>query len=200
MTLQLCKVIFKDNYIHRTLDFLYVARVVVTIYWCIKPVVWIFGCGFASVGMLPAVYCRLESSALPYRTETCEWNWVTGGNLQAMLVLQTIQKNTPKKDGDVITRLNVSQTASQCAIWQSERKCEVKGEGESGRKRKVMDPTVIQSEQTVQRLPHFKGYTVRQQYKTSWNIFIFMLKTSWKNRDQFRYFWLSLCTRMAFHS
>lgn len=34
------------------------------------------------------------------------------GNLQAMLVLQIIQKNTPKTDGGVISKLVIAQSAS----------------------------------------------------------------------------------------
>lgn len=67
--------------------------------------------------MLPAVYCGLESSALPYsrtRQKPANETGLRGGNLQAMLVLQTNQKNTPKADGVVMTTLPVAQTASQC--------------------------------------------------------------------------------------
>lgn len=52
-----------------------------------------------------------------------------------MLVLQTICKEHSKKDGDVITRLNVTPTASQCTISKSETQYEVKGEGECVRER-----------------------------------------------------------------
>lgn len=73
-------------------------------------------------------------------------------------MLQTIPRDTPTK-GDVFMRLNVTQTASRCTIRKSEIKCEVKREvEEKERKRehpllyKVMDPTLIQIEQMIQKV------------------------------------------------
>lgn len=62
------------------------------------------------------------------------------GNLQAMLVLQTIQKNTPKTDGVVITKsLKLHQSAPSERIEESGRWREREKEGENKRKNSLYE-------------------------------------------------------------
>lgn len=134
--------------------------------------------------MLPAVYCGLESSALPCRTETCEWNWVTGGNLQAMLVLQTIQKYTPKKMEMLLHgRMSLKLHHSEPSERAKER---MRVEGERGRERissltkddgshsdadwannsEGSNPLRLPSEATTQKFPsYFHMVHVKNQLK-----------------------------------
>lgn len=125
MTLQLLR-IFKDAL------YLY-SKFSVLLKWLASSVD--FWCGFASVGMLPAVYYGLESSALPYSRTGQKPANETG--LQGVTYRPCwcfrLFKRTLQKDGGAITRLNITQTASQCTICKNEGQSEVKGE--SGRER-----------------------------------------------------------------
>lgn len=56
------------------------------------------------------------------------------GNLQAMLVLQTIQKNTPKTDGVITKSLKLHHSAPSERIEENGRWRERKKEGENKRK------------------------------------------------------------------
>lgn len=126
-----------------------------------------FWCGFASVGMLPAVYCGLESSALPYShtgQKPANETGLQGVTYRPCWCFRLFKKNSPKKKR--WRCYHKAECHSNCIIvhhlkeWKKERKCGVKGEGESGRERekeylllyKMMVPTLIQIEQMIQQL------------------------------------------------
>lgn len=173
-----------------------------------------FWCGFASVGMLPAVYCGLESSALPYShtgQKPANETGLQGVTYRPCWCFRLFKKNSPKKKMEVLPQSWMSLKLHHSA--PSERMKERKkvwgeGRGRKWERKRERISSLIQDDGSHpdtdwanDSTAHFRDYSVRQQHKTSCNVFIwFMLKPAEKNREQFRYFWLSLCTRMAFHS